>query len=63
MTSGFGGNAKVIVDRDEIDKLIKEYKNLKKYMKSSIFAIKSMDGTEETITNLVKEYGDESINS
>lgn len=62
MSSGFGGDAKVIIDRDEIDKLIKEYKSLKKYMKSSIFAIKNMDGTEEKVTNLVKDYGDESIN-
>ena len=33
-------------------------KSLKKYMKSSIFQIKTMDGTEEVISKMVKEVED-----
>ena len=37
MTGGFGagdGKAKVFVQKEEVEKLIKQYKKLKKYMKS-----------------------------
>ncbi len=39
----------------ELQKLKKQYKKLKRYMKSPIYQIKMMDGTEKTITNLLKE--------
>ena len=43
------------VNADEIKNIKKKYKKLKKYMRSSLYEIKSMDGTEKTITNLLKE--------
>ena len=41
-----------------MDKLDEKYKKLKKYQKSSLFAIKTMDGTEEVISKMVKEVED-----
>ena len=43
------------VNADEVKNLKKKYKNLKKYMRSSLYEIKVMDGNEKTITNLLKE--------
>jgi len=40
---------------DEVDKLLKKYKSAKKYMKSPLYQIKKLDGTETFITNLIKE--------
>lgn len=64
MTAGFGGDpnqgrlgkdAKITIDLDNIDHVIKQYKKIKKYQKSSLFAIKTMDGTEEVVSSLLKE--------
>ena len=43
------------VNADELQNLKKKYKKLKKYMRSSLYEIKVMDGNEKTITNLLKE--------
>ena len=43
------------VNADEVKNLKKKYKKLKKYMRSSLYEIKVTDGTEKTITNLLKE--------
>ena len=43
------------VNTDEVKNLKKRYKKLKKYMRSSLYEIKVMDGNEKTITNLLKE--------
>ena len=43
------------VNKDEVKNLKKRYKKLKKYMRSSLYEIKVMDGNEKTITNLLKE--------
>jgi len=43
------------VNADEVKNLKKKYKKLKKYMRSSLYEIKVMDGNEKTITNLLKE--------
>jgi hypothetical protein len=40
---------------DEVDKLLKQYKSVKKYMKSPLYQIKKLDGTETFVTNLIKE--------
>jgi hypothetical protein len=67
MTTGFGestnkkGKATVIVDDDEVKKLIKEYKKIKKYMKSSLYKIMTLDGTEKKVSNLLEEYGEDDI--
>ena len=64
MSSGFGGqgkenrvgkDAKITIDLDNIDIVLKQYKKIKKYQKSSLFAIKTMDGTEEIVSSLIKE--------
>jgi|TARA_B100001093_G_scaffold372098_1_gene357052 MinD superfamily P-loop ATPase len=46
---------KVEMNADEYAKLIKKYKKTKKYMKSNLFAIKTMDGTEKYVSKLLKE--------
>lgn len=67
MSAGFGiekikdGKATVIVNDSEVQKLLKQYKNIKKYMKSSLYEIKTMDGTETAVSNLIKEYGKEEL--
>ena len=43
------------VNAEEVKNLKKKYKKLKKYMRSSLFEIKVMDGNEKTISNLLKE--------
>ena len=43
------------VNAYEVKNLKKRYKKLKKYMRSSLYEIKVMDGNEKTITNLLKE--------
>ena len=64
MSAGFGGapnenrvgkDAKITIDLDNIDVVLKQYKKIKKYQKSSLFAIKTMDGTEEIVSSLIKE--------
>ena len=64
MSAGFGGqgkenrigkDAKITIDLDNIDIVLKKYKKIKKYMKSPLFAVKTMDGTEEIVSSLVKE--------
>lgn len=46
---------KVHMNREEYNKLLKKYKKTKKYMKSNLFQIKMMDGTEQFVTQLLKE--------
>ena len=46
---------KVEMNPDEYKILIKKYKKTKKYMKSNLFQIKMMDGTEQYVTELLKE--------
>ena len=46
------------MQEEEIDALLKKYKRLNKYRKSNIFAIKTMDGTEDIIAPLVDEAED-----
>ena len=57
--SGFKKYNNPRVNINEVAKLTKKYKNLKKYMKSSLYDIKMMDGTETAITNLLKELDSE----
>jgi hypothetical protein len=64
MTAGFGGDPNqgrtgkdlnIKIDLDNIDQVIKQYKKIKKYQKSSLYAIKTMDGTEDIVSSLIKE--------
>jgi len=67
MSKGFGGftnndvddskdgKAKITIDQREVDKLMKEYKGIKKYMRSALFEVKKLDGTETYISSLIEE--------
>ena len=64
MTAGFGGDPNqgrtgkdlnIKIDLDNIDQVIKQYKKIKKYQKSSLYAIKTMDGTEDIVSSLIRE--------
>ena len=46
---------KVNVNEEELNKLIKRYKKIQKYRKSSLFAVQSMDETENIIKKMVEE--------
>ena len=43
---------------DQIDALLKKYKKLNKYRRSSLFAIKTLDGAENVVASMVKEAED-----
>ena len=64
MSAGFGGEklkdgkAVVIINDNEVDKLLKKYKKIKKYIKSPLFTVKTMDGTENYVSQLIKEAED-----
>ena len=54
MTEGFG-KIKVKINFDAVDDILKKYKKIKKYQRSSVFAVKTMDGTEEIVSKLIQE--------
>jgi hypothetical protein len=43
------------IDPEEFTKIKKKYKKLKKYMKSPLYQVKVMDGTENIISELLKQ--------
>ena len=56
MSEGFSEEKiEVAINKNEIKKLLKEYKKIKKYMRSPLFAVKTMDGTESYVSELLKE--------
>lgn len=65
MSEGFRGFAKPVDDKEfrlyiknkEVNRLIKEYKKIKKYQKSSIFEIEKLSGQETKIDKLINQYG------
>ena len=59
MSEGFSEEKiEVAIYKDEVKKLLKQYKKIKKYQRSSIFEVKTMDGTEKYISGLLKEVED-----
>lgn len=69
MSTGFGGNpgenrtgkdAKITINIDAVTELTKKYKKIKKYMKSPIYDLKQMAGTEKIVTDLLRELEEES---
>ncbi len=48
-------NIKAVINDDEVKKLLKRYKKIKKYMKSPIYEVKVMDGNEDVVSKLVDE--------
>lgn len=65
MSKGFKGFSqpsedkefKLYVRKSEVEKLIKEYKKIKKYQKSNIFEIAKLSDKETMIDKLLQEYG------
>ena len=57
MSKGFNNDLQVEFElpKEDLNRLLKQYKKIKKYQKSSLFAIKTMDGTEEIVSSLIKE--------
>ncbi len=58
MSVGFGNKnetLKVSINKKEINRIIKKYKKAKKIMKSNLYQVQVMDGTETYISNLIKE--------
>jgi hypothetical protein len=56
MSEGFSEESiEVQIYKDGVKKLLKQYKKIKKYQRSSIFEVKTMDGTETYISELLKE--------
>jgi hypothetical protein len=49
------GFVKATVNVDELNKIIKKYKKIKKYMKSNYYALRVLDNSETIVTKLLKE--------
>ena len=49
------------MNSDQVQALVKKYKKLKKYQKSSLFAVKTMDGTENVISKMIEEAKDANL--
>ena len=56
MSEGFSKeNIEVSINKDEINKILKKYKKIKKYQRSPLFEVKTMDGTEIYVSKLIQE--------
>jgi len=64
MSNGFDINFEGIdMNPDDVQDLLKKYKKIKKYQKSNLFAIKTMDGTEEIVSKMIEEAKEEGFGS
>ena len=65
MSKGFGkekeDDIKFLVNKKELNSLLKKYKNVKKYMRSPLYQVKTLDGTEEYVKGLIEESKEDSI--
>jgi hypothetical protein len=59
MSDGFVDNVEFELPQEQINKLLKSYKKIKKYQKSSLFAIKTIDGTEDVVSKMIEEAEEE----
>ncbi len=56
MSEGFSEEKiEVAINKDEVKNLLKKYKKVKKYMRSPVFTVKKMDGTEKFVSELLKD--------
>ena len=56
MGKGFDINFEGLdMSQESVQELVKKYKKIKKYQKSSLFVVKTMDGTEEIVSKMVEE--------
>ena len=59
MSKGFDINFEGLdMSQEDVQVLVKKYKKIKKYQKSSLFAVKSMDGTEDLVSKMIEEATD-----
>jgi hypothetical protein len=59
MNSGFkDNNLNVTINTDEVKNLLKKYKKIKKYMKSSLYTIKTIDGNEKIVRDLLGDLNE-----
>jgi hypothetical protein len=59
MSEGFVDNVEFELPKEQVQKLLKSYKKVKKYQKSSLFAIKTIDGTEDIVSKMIEEAEEE----
>jgi hypothetical protein len=63
MSEGFSEEKiDIAINKNEVKKLLKKYKKIKKYMRSPLYELKTMDGSEELVSNLLKEIEDDPPN-
>jgi hypothetical protein len=55
MKKGFD-NSEIKGFISDINKISKEYKKIKKYMKTNYFEIQKLNGTEKIVNDLVNKY-------
>ena len=53
------GKARVVIDDDEMSKILKKYKKLKRFQKSNLYQAAKLGGNETELDRLLREYGDE----
>ena len=46
------------MDPNQVQQLVRKYKKIKKYQKSSLFAVKTIDGTEDIVSKMIEEATD-----
>ena len=51
------GNVRFEINTDEVGKLIKKYKKLKKFQKSNIAELPKLSGIETEVDRLINDYG------
>jgi len=56
MSEGFSEEKiEVAINKNEVKNLLKKYKKVKKYMRSPLFTVKKLDGTERIVSELLKD--------
>ncbi len=59
MGKGFDINFEGLdMSQEGVQELVKKYKKIKKYQKSSLFAVKTIDGTENLVSKMIEEATD-----
>ena len=62
MTKGFGKDDVKVefeIPQEQIDMLLKKYKKIKKYQKSNLYQVMTMDGTETIVSEMIEEAKEE----
>ncbi len=65
MSGGFGGEVpkekddklELNVNMTEVDKLIKKYKKINKFRKSSFYEVNRLDGKQTYVEKLINDFG------